>query len=376
MIRYTVSEKLSIINTAKESGNIKQTCKKYSISRTQFYRYKKKFDKQGIIGLRNENRYRVKKRKYDSHTVSNIVLLAITYPTLSVADIAKKLEEEQVFLSPMGVYNILKSYKLESKYNRWKILEYKIKSGDIRHLNIKQKLFLSNSNPCFSYYGSIHSPAQELSQDIITYKDDNGNQYYLYVVIDRFSNFLFARLETTKEKKYLIKLLQQVLNKLDKLNLFVSTVYTSNLNIFLGGKDCTYKQTLLDNDLDMKILEIRPDYDSCIRNFLETVLFSTDVKKYLQSLLNNRQGLNNWVTSYNNHYHNNNYPHYGKSPSQLIKHYLDTKSTWLKAYKIIQKSPNFIIPITSKIKAKKIKKANISSSSSIIYATQNSFRNF
>ncbi len=374
MIKYTVSEKLTIINAAKESRNIKDTCEKFNISRTQFYRYKKKFDKHGIIGLRNESVYKVtKKRKYDDYAISKIVLLAITYPTLSIVDITKKLEDEQIFLSPMGVYNLLKFYKLESKYNRWRALENKVKSGDIKHLNIKQKLFLMDVNPCFKYYESVYSPAQELSQDIITYKDDNGSQYYLYVIIDRFSNFLFARLEKTKEKKYLIKLLQQVLDKLDSLNLFVKSVYTSNLNIFLGGKKCSYQKLLLDNDLEKKVLDIRPAYDACVDNLLKTVL-STDIKHYLRLLLNNKQDFNNWVINYNNHYYNNNYPHYGKSPAQLVQHYLDTKDTWLKAYKIIQKSPSFIIPTASRIKLKK-PKAN-ARNSGIIYATQNSFRNF
>ena len=373
MINYTVSEKLTIINAAKETGNIKRTCEKFNISRAQFYRYKERFEKQGIIGLRNKNIHRTKKRKYDNHAIGKIILLAITYPTLSIVGITKKLENEQIFLSPMGVYNLLKFYKLESKYNRWKTLEDKIKSGNIRHLNIKQKLFLTDINPCFAYYESIYSPAQELSQDIITYQDASGSKYYLYVIIDRFSNFLFARIEKTKKKEYLIKLLQQVLDKITTLNLFAKCVYTSNLNVFLGGKNCPYQKMLVDNDLEVKVLDIRPSYDACIENFLTTVL-SKDIKSYLELLLKNKQDFNNWVINYNGHYYNDRYPHYGKSPAQIIQHYLDTKDTWLKAYKIIQKNPSFIIPIASRIKLKK--KKNNTSSNNIIYATQNFLRSF
>ena len=48
-----ITHKLRILNHAKESGNIKKTCRYFGISRDTFYRWKRNYEERGEEGLIN-----------------------------------------------------------------------------------------------------------------------------------------------------------------------------------------------------------------------------------------------------------------------------------------------------------------------------------
>ena len=49
---WKAEEKLAIINEIRERGQVLDTCRKYSVDPTMFYRWKEAFDTFGMEGLR------------------------------------------------------------------------------------------------------------------------------------------------------------------------------------------------------------------------------------------------------------------------------------------------------------------------------------
>ena len=45
---------LRLINTAKELGNVSEVCRQAGLSRTQFYEFKRRYDKYGLVGLNDK----------------------------------------------------------------------------------------------------------------------------------------------------------------------------------------------------------------------------------------------------------------------------------------------------------------------------------
>lgn len=50
---WKAEEKLALINEIKESGHVVETCRKYSVDPSMFYRWKQAFDALGMDGLRS-----------------------------------------------------------------------------------------------------------------------------------------------------------------------------------------------------------------------------------------------------------------------------------------------------------------------------------
>ncbi len=369
MNKFSIVSKLKIINTAKNTGNIKQTCQTFNISRTQFYHYKKTFEKKGVLGL-SEQANRIKRRYKCNQTVINeIINLALTFPLLSLSSLTKKLTNKK--LSTMGLYNILKAYRLESKQRRWRFFENAIKSGNIRRLSTQQRLFLTNINPCFAYYDKVSYPAQAVSQDVINYTHNN-KKYYLYVIVDRYSYYAFTYLSTDKQKQHSIKLLSDAITQFSQQALTLGSVYASYLKMFQGAQDCPYQQLLSQYAINFNLIDTRPEYDHCIEYFLTNI--KQKLAHYADLSLDNKT-FSELTNQYNTQYYNSNYPHYNKSPAQMIDYYLRRMQAWNKSSKILARTPNFLLPVihVKDNKRQIFKQAHIkiNKKTAILFSTQN-----
>ena len=54
--RWKAEEKLALINEIREKGQIVETCRKYGVDPSMFYRWKEVFDISGVDGLRSRTR--------------------------------------------------------------------------------------------------------------------------------------------------------------------------------------------------------------------------------------------------------------------------------------------------------------------------------
>ena len=54
--RWKAEEKLALINEIKEKGQVVETCRRYAVDPSLFYRWKEIFDTYGVEGLRSRSR--------------------------------------------------------------------------------------------------------------------------------------------------------------------------------------------------------------------------------------------------------------------------------------------------------------------------------
>ena len=72
---WKAEEKLAIINEIREKGQVLDTCRKYSVDPTMFYRWKEAFDTFGMEGLRSRTGMEpgIRKLKKENERLRKIV---------------------------------------------------------------------------------------------------------------------------------------------------------------------------------------------------------------------------------------------------------------------------------------------------------------
>ena len=55
--RWNSEEKLALINEIKQNGHVVETCRKYGVNPSMFYRWKEIYDTYGVDGLRSGTRH-------------------------------------------------------------------------------------------------------------------------------------------------------------------------------------------------------------------------------------------------------------------------------------------------------------------------------
>lgn len=170
-MKYTYSEKFEIIRMVESSNiNIRRTLKQIDVSRSTFYDWYRRYQEDGIEGLKNKNRS--PKQFWNAIPESEkekIIDLALKYPEKSCREIAfTKTDNEDYFVSESSVYRILKAINL-------------IPEPVYSVISAKDKF----QNPT--------NRINELWQTDFTYfKIVNWGWYYLSTILDDYSRYILA----------------------------------------------------------------------------------------------------------------------------------------------------------------------------------------
>ena len=99
--------RLHVLQRAKELGNVSAACREAGISRTLYYRWKKRFTLYGIDGLhpRRSTTRPGRPVKLDTTKERKIVALALTWPTWGPKRLSLQLQREGVVVSSTTVGN-------------------------------------------------------------------------------------------------------------------------------------------------------------------------------------------------------------------------------------------------------------------------------
>jgi transposase len=118
--------RLSVLELAEALGNVSEACRRRGISRTQFYEYKRRFQRHGIEGLKDLPPV------HKSHPMATpedvqekIVALSLSRPVWGCNRVSDQLKLEGVSVSAPTVQNILNKEGLGTRYERWLKLEEK-----------------------------------------------------------------------------------------------------------------------------------------------------------------------------------------------------------------------------------------------------------
>lgn len=191
--------RLAVLRHAEEvSGNVAATCRYYGISRNIFYRWKRRFEDEGIEGLKDRSsRPLVSPKVTDAEVVGKIIHLRRHYHfgPLKIAMYLRRYHD--VTISQSGVWRILKrldmnrlpaSQRYRRHQQRWKRYE---KQRPGHHVQIDVKFI-----------------------EPITTGPHRRKRYYQYTAIDDCTRLRVLRIYPRSDQKTAIQFLDYVLSRL------------------------------------------------------------------------------------------------------------------------------------------------------------------
>jgi len=117
--------RLHVLQRAEELGNVSAACREAGISRTLFYRWKKRFTLYGADGLhpRRIAARPGRRPQLDSTKERKIVAMALSWPAWGPTRLSLQLEREGVVVSPTTVWRALRRLGLGTRVQRLLVLE-------------------------------------------------------------------------------------------------------------------------------------------------------------------------------------------------------------------------------------------------------------
>jgi hypothetical protein len=185
--------RLTVLELAERLGNVAEACRRGGIDRTSFYDWKRRFQLQGLDGLK-ELPPIAKSHPMTTpvEVVERIVELALLHPAYGCNRLEALLALEGLRLSAITIQNILNDKGLGTRHERWLALEQK-NAEQATELSPEQAAFLEKLNPCFNErHVESGRPGELLSADTFVVGPLKGiGRVYLHAVVDTFGSYAF-----------------------------------------------------------------------------------------------------------------------------------------------------------------------------------------
>ena len=321
-------KRFTLLQVAERIRNVSEACRRHSVSRSQFYEYKRAFQERGFDGLMdrppipksfpNETPPEIKER---------IMSLSIQHPAWGPMRIADNLRLEAIPVSPGTIRNIWIKEDIETKYKRLLRLEEESNGHDI-DLTEEQIKFLEKANPCFKErkVESLY-PGYLLSQDTFYVGTIKGiGRIWLQAVVDTYGSFAFGKLYTSKLAETAVDVLyDRVLPFYEAQGLKIEHILTDNGTEYCGKAMIHPYQIFLEfNDIEHRRTKVaRPRTNGFVERFNRTVLdeFFRDAfrEKFYASVEALQVDLDTWLHRYNYERPHRGYRNMGKRPIETIE---------------------------------------------------------
>ena len=177
---------MSVLELAKELGNVAEACRRRDLDRTSFYEWKRRFQTQGFEGLKDlPPIHKSHPQTTPAETVERIRELALEHPAYGCNRIEAILSLEGKRVSAITIQKILNDASLGTKYDRWLALE-ESNAGQAINLSAEQAAFIEKLNPCFrERHVESAGPGELLSADTFFVGHLKGiGRVYLHAVVD------------------------------------------------------------------------------------------------------------------------------------------------------------------------------------------------
>jgi len=183
-----VKVRLKFIQYYQKTENVSKNCRYFGISKNTFYKWYKRYLKEGIEGLYDRPKTPKKKRKQTVRKKykKEIIEVREKYPTWGKEKIAKYLEVEKgIKVSPSTVYRVLKEANLIDRTRKKKIKNKRKKKG--KKNRIKRGL-------------RANRPGEVVQIDV-KYILQKGEICYQYTAVDKCTRLSYAKIYSRKSSR-------------------------------------------------------------------------------------------------------------------------------------------------------------------------------
>jgi transposase InsO family protein len=330
--KKVVKGRLSALELAQALGNVTEVCRQRGIGRTQFYVYKKRFEEQGIEGLRDlPPIHHTHPQTTPPEIVEKILEFALENPSLGCNRISNELKLRGISVSGPTIQKILERNEMASKYERMLKLEEKA-LRDETAFSAETIEGIEKANPCFKErHVESSKPGETLCQDTLYVGALKGvGKVYMQTVVDTYGSYAYGYLHTGKLPEHSAAVIyNDVLPKYAGWGLKVESVLTDNGREYCGTDAHLYEVLLALNDIKHKKTKVKhPQTNGFAERFNRTVkeeFFEVVFRKKLYVSVEELQGdLDEWLDYYNNRRTHQGYRNMGRRPIDTVTEYLNS----------------------------------------------------
>ena len=114
-----------VLREAERSGNVRGTCRRYAISRTVFYRWRRRLAQYGPDGVHPQRRAARRGRPAEMTVVEErrVIAEALAWPTRGPQWISDRLAPAGVQVAPVTAWRVLRRHALNHRMARLAVLE-------------------------------------------------------------------------------------------------------------------------------------------------------------------------------------------------------------------------------------------------------------
>ena len=318
--------RLSVIELARELGNVAEACRQRGLDRTSFYEWKRRFQTQGFEGLKDlPPIHKSHPQTTATEVVEKIKTLALAHPAYGCNRHEAMLALEGIRVSSITIQKILNENGLGTKIERWLALEAQ-NAEKVIEITPEQAAFLEKLNPCFrERHVESSAPGELLSADTFFVGSLKGvGKVYLHAVVDTFGSYAFGFLHISKQPEAAVAVLHNdVLPFYRNLDLPVKAVLTDNGREFCGTERHPYELYLDLNGIEHRRTKVRtPKTNGFVERFNGTVLdefFRVKMRETFYDSVDALQAdLDIWLIHYNTERPHLGYRNMGRRPIETV----------------------------------------------------------
>ena len=128
--------RLRVLAAAARSGNVRATCARFGISRTQFYRLRRRLERYGPDGV-HPKRHRPRRGRPAQVTLTDerrVVAMALAWPTRGPLWVHDQLRRDGLDLAPTTIWRVLHRHGLGTRRERLaRLVAALLDSPETRH---------------------------------------------------------------------------------------------------------------------------------------------------------------------------------------------------------------------------------------------------
>ena len=115
------ASRVRVLREAERTGNVSATCRRHGVSRTVFYRLRRRFEQYGADGVHPKRRRAAVGRPsaLPVQTERRVIAFALAWPTSGPQWLSDQLAREGVTIAPVTVWRLLRRHQLGTRRARW-----------------------------------------------------------------------------------------------------------------------------------------------------------------------------------------------------------------------------------------------------------------
>jgi hypothetical protein len=343
-------QRLSVLQLAEALGNVSVACRQRGMTRTQFYDYKRRFELQGLEGLKDlPPIHKSHPQTTPPEVVARIVALSLAHPAWGCVRLSAHLKLEGISVSSPTIQSHLIKQGIASKFDRLLKLQEQVATEPFE-LSAEQITQIEKANPSFrERHVESSRPGELLCQDTCFVGTFKGiGQVYLHTVVDTygsyafgsyafgsyafgsyaFGSYAFGFLHTSKVPEAAVAVLpNDVLPCYQQHGIPVGAVLTDNGREFCGTPTHPYELYLALAALEHRRTRVRhPQTNGFVERFHRTVkeeFFEVALRETFYEAVEALQtDLDRWLAHYNTERPHLGYRNQGKRPIDTVNAYV------------------------------------------------------